>query len=140
MPFQREYEGGIQVINRDRTGPPRPPEPGIAQTSEGTIVGSVTDPFTINPGTEVKVNLPGPRESFLDARGNVSPKWYRFFNELYRRTGGPKDNVNFVGQFRDIGLTPAGLVLTGAAPIAQITHTRQMSVGSLTLTGTVPTL
>ena len=139
MPFYREWNGGGEkVVNRDRTGPAPPPEPGIAQTEDGVIVGSLDDPNGVRPGTFVQVNLPGPREVLFDKHGNISPRWYRFFLELYRRTGGPNDNVNVTGSLRKVPLAPDSLTLSGIAPSAQITHSKTPTAASISITGAAP--
>lgn len=139
MPFQRRFQGGVKIVDRTQTGIPRPPNTGVAQTEEGVIVGSL-DNGIIEPGTAVKVSFPGPKESLLDPAGHMSPRWYRFLSELYRRTGGPNDNVNFVGTLRNIAFSPDSLAITGVAPSVEIAHTRMMTVGSVTLTGVAPTV
>ena len=140
MPFfKRDIGGGTRVVDRTQTGGYAPPEPGRVQTEDGTIVGSLSE-NTIPSGTEVKVNLPGPREPLFDARGNVSPRWYRFFLELYRRTGGPNDNVNFTPALRNLPLSPQALSIAGAAPTVQIVHTKEVPVASLSLSSEAPTI
>lgn len=95
MPFNRRYDIATEdyVIDRTLTGPPIVPETGQAQTATGIIVGD-SAARTIAPATPVKVTMPGPREPLMDASGMINPRWRRFFEELYRRTGQNKDNVN----------------------------------------------
>ena len=140
MPFQRVQLNGEKVPDRTITGALRPPEPGITQSEDGIIVGSLGDPAGIKAGTEVVVTLPGPKEVLFDSRGIMKPRWYRFFSELHRRTGGTQDNVNFVPAFRKLPLEDDMLMITGIAPTVQIVHIRMMSVGSLALTGIAPTV
>jgi hypothetical protein len=140
MPFQRVQLNGIKVPDRTITGALPPPEPGVSQSEDGIIVGSVADPAGIKAGTEVVVTLPGPKEILFDSRGIMTPRWYRFFSELHRRTGGTRDNVNFVPALRKLPLEPFALMITGPAPTAQIVHIRMMGVGSLAITGIAPTV
>ena len=142
MPFYRRQIVGDteKAPDRTQTGFLAPPEPGIAQSESGAIVGSQEDPAAIRAGTEVKVSLPGPREPLFDASGMMAPRWYRFFSELYRRTGGTNDNVNFFGQFRQLESTAGSVSLTGAAPSAEIVHSKTPTVGSLGLSSDAPTL
>ena len=140
MPFQRIHTDGERRIDRTLTGTPPPPEPGVAQSEDGSIVASTADPTNIDPGTFVRVNLPGPREPVLDSSGHMSPRWYRFFTELYRRTGATQDNVNFVPAFRKLAPTGFTLAFTGAAPLANIAHNRAMGAGAAVITGVAPTV
>lgn len=140
MPFHRIYDNsGELIVDRTLTGVPPPPEPGVAQTDGGAIVGSEAD-ITIKPGTFVRVTLPGPRERMIDDNGFISPRWYRFLQELYRRTGGVNDNVNWTGHQRDLGIPSATATFTGAAPSVAITHIRVTSAGSATFSSEAPTL
>lgn len=140
MPFLRRQLNGEKEPDRTQTGALAPPEPGIAQTEEGVIAGSLSEQSAIKVGTEVKVTPPGPHEKVIDARGHMTPRWYRFFRELYRRTGGTQDNVNFVGTFRQLAPPSTALAISGAAPSVDITHNRQTQVGGLTLSGGIPTV
>lgn len=137
MPFFRRQLNGGKTPDRTITGQLPPPEPGVAQTEDGMIVGSTDDPSGIKAGTQVKVGLPGPREPVIDSLGYMSPHWYRFLQELYRRTGATRDNVNFVPGFRKLPLNPFSLALAGIAPSAEIVHIRQMGAGSLSITGSI---
>ena len=138
MPFLRRQLNGEKEPDRTQTGALAPPEPGIAQSEEGIIVGSLEEQSAIKAGTEVFVTLPGPREAVLDARGNMTPRWFRFFQELHRRTGGTQDNVNFVGTFRLLGLTAGQAAFTSEAPSVEITNIS--GSGSLTLGSDAPNI
>ena len=138
MPFQRRQLNGEKEPDRTQTGHLAPPEPGRAQTEDGAIVGAGASPSIIKAATEVVVTLPGPREPVFDAKGNMAPRWYRFFSELYRRTGGTQDNVNFVPVFRKLSPTTAALSFVGAAPTAEISVTEAVPSGILALAGAAP--
>lgn len=141
MPFYREWDTEIDgfIVNRNRTGPPPPPSTGRTQTETGVIVGDAPG-FEVPPATPVKVNIPGPREAVIDARGNMTPRWRRFFEELYRRTGALEDNINSTD--RNIGgtATAGSASLSGAAPSAEITHNKSVPVLSISLSGAAPTV
>jgi hypothetical protein len=138
VPFNREYRpanGGPEgyYINRDRTGPPVIPSTGTTVESGAVVADSSV--VAIVPSKVIPVTMPGPREPVLNASGIMAPRWRRFFEELYRRTGALEDNVNGLTD-RDVGLgTTGALAFTGAAPTVNITHIRGMSLGSATLTG-----
>jgi hypothetical protein len=144
VPFYREYDPVEEAyfINRGRTGPSVVPQPGVVQTNTGIVVGADTNVVgqtnvILQPDVAVKVTMPGPREPVIDARGVMAPRWRRFFEELYRRTGALEDNVN-AAEFALAGSgvsTTGSLAFTGAAPTVNITHIRGMSLGSATLTG-----
>jgi hypothetical protein len=134
MPFRGGRSQAERELLRD-IGPLKPPNPGVAQVEDGSIVGAGEADPSIPPGTEVKVNFPAPRERVIDSNGIMSPRWYRFFEELYRRTGGIYDNVNVVLARRFLSTTTGSLALASQAPSAEITHIRQMGAGSLTMTG-----
>jgi len=143
MAFKRRWDSDIEdfVIDRTITGPPPPPNAGITQTETGNIVGDASG-FVVPPATPIKVTLPGPRELVLDAKGCMSEHWWRFFEELYRRTGWIEDNVNNAS--RSIGgtgaLDPAPLSLATAAPTVEITHNKSVPSVSMTITGVAPTV
>jgi hypothetical protein len=133
MPFNREYrhangdpEG--YFVNRDRTGPPVPPQPGVLQTETGIVVGADTTlvgPATtvLQPDKAIPVTIPGPREPVLDATGIMAPRWRRFFEELYRRTGALEDNINAAAFGVDASSDFTGAIaITGNAPT--IIHNR----------------
>lgn len=95
MPFHREWEDGGYVINRDRSGPVPPPETGTTVKEDGAvIVANQNVTPSIPPSTPVQVNFPGPNEPMVGANGMITPRWWRFLDELYRRTGGVIDNIN----------------------------------------------
>ncbi len=142
MPFYEEFEPITQtnVVNRTRTGPIAPPQRGVTQSSDGIVVGSITDAAVIAPATPIPVTMPGHRDRVLNSDGSMSPHWWRFFSELYRRTGAIEDNVNWATNV-DLGSGTAGaVVLATAAPSAEITHSRATSVGSLAIASTAPTV
>jgi hypothetical protein len=141
MPFQRRWsiEEEDYIVDRELTGPPPVPSTGTTQTESGNIVGDASN-VAVAPATPVRVTMPGPREVVLDANGNMTPRWRRFFEELYRRTGAIEDNINNTD--RNIGgtTTTAALVLSGAAPTAEISVTEAVPVGTLTIAGAAPTV
>ena len=97
MPFHREWGTGEYTVNRVRTGAVPPPETGTTAKEDGTvIVANQNITPSIAPSTPVKVNFPGPNEPMVGANGLISPRWWRFLDELYRRTGGVVDNINKV--------------------------------------------
>lgn len=119
MPFFREFSisEGQKVVNRSRTGPLKAPDTGVIISIDSIVIGdSQSDPYdAIAPSTPIKVTLPGPRERVIDDNGILTPRWRRFFEELYRRTGAYEDNVNDLG--RDTGnLSPDPLVISGSTP------------------------
>ena len=139
MVFNREWsqDEGAYVTNRDRTGPPIPaPQTGTVVAEDGSVVAQSAT-INITPATPVHVNLPSPNEPIITADGKINHRWWRFFNELYLRTGGVVDNINRV----PTSLLGAGshgqLAFTGYAPSVELTHIRQMPTGSLGFTGLV---
>lgn len=145
MPFNREYDPVSKeyFINRDRTGTPPPPETGTVVDESGSIVAAtaaVAISSGVPPATPVNVTLPGPNEPLVLKDGRISPRWWRFLDELYRRTGGIVDNINKL----PATYLPSGahdeLVFTGYAPSVQITHIRDVGVASMTLTGEAVTI
>jgi hypothetical protein len=142
MPFNRGWDHATRafLIDRDRTGPLPSPNTGTAQGEDGAIVSNVTN-IDIPPATKVWVTIPGPREPVLNAKGEMSPRWWRFFEELYRRTGYLEDNINsvdtIIGQVLGGGST-AALVLAGIAPDPLVSHTQAPTTASLTTTGIAP--
>lgn len=116
MPFQRRWDRVTReyIIDRSLTGPSIDPETGTAQTASGVIVGD-TGSSSIPPATPIPVTMPGPREPLMDSSGLVTPRWRRFFEEMYRRTGQTKDNVNDTD--RNVGDSTTGsLAFTGQQP------------------------
>ena len=120
MPFNREYiltdEGYQPTINRERTGPPVRPETGTTVGETVAVVADSAEVF-IPPAKIIPVTMPGPREPVLDASGIMAPRWRRFFEELYRRTGALEDNVNGLTDRDTAGAgTTAATAITGNAP------------------------
>jgi hypothetical protein len=72
----------------------------------------------------------------------MAPRWRRFFEELYRRTGALEDNINAAafGVDADSGFTGA-IAITGNAPT--IIHNRVAApstvTGTITITESTPT-
>ena len=149
MPFQREWDSETEayVVNRDRTGPPKPNSTtGTAAAAltdnDGNIVSAIlaeSPVVGIDPPTPIAVNLPGPNEPIVMANGKINHRWWRFFNELYLRTGGEVDAINTV----PTTLLGAGsidaLALSGNAPTVKIDPGPEMKLGSLSLSGQTPT-
>ena len=140
MVFFREWDETEKSykINRDRTGPPPAPETGKTVTTDGTVVGDSSG-VSIPPPTPIKVNLPGPNEPVIDARGMLTPRWRRFIEELYRRTGAYEDNINSVD--RDVGSTSTtgSLAITGYAPLAKEDHYISPSTASVAISSSAIT-
>lgn len=143
MAFRRRYDiaTGDYIVDRTLTGPPPPPEVGTTLEATGVIVGdSATVSFA--PATPVKVNIPGPREAVIDARGMMTPRWRRFFEELYRRTGATEDNINrlFGRNLGGTGTT-GSMTLTGQSITVKEDHViTGMSPDSLTTSSEAPTI
>lgn len=141
MPFQREWRqvnGGYELVpNRDRTGYPRPvPETGLVVEEDGVIaLANQNVRPDIPPATPVQVNLPGPNEPLVLSNGRINPRWWRFFDELYRRTGGPVDNINRAPTTYVGNSTPDALALAGIAPTVKIDPGPEMKLGTVTLAG-----
>jgi len=135
MPFNRTHPNGEPVIDRTQTGPPAPsPQTGTVQSEDGSIV-SDSATIDIPRATPVFVNQPSPFEPVIDANGKITPRWWRFFDQLYRRTGGVVDNINRTPTTLLGSGSPAALVFAGIIPTAEIVHTRQIGLGSITATG-----
>ena len=116
MTFNRRWDLETRdfIIDRTLTGPPVVPETGTAQGQDGIIVGDNAEP-TIAPPMPVRVTMPGPREPLMSADGIMAPRWRRFFEELHRRTGHIRDNVNDTSS--NVGDSTTGaLAITGYAP------------------------
>lgn len=146
MPFQKKWDPvtGTKVSDRTLTGPAVPaPETGTTVQEDGTvIVANQNIQPQVPPATPVHVNFPGPNEPLIQANGLISPRWYRFLDELYRRTGGVVDNINKAPQtFLTTG-APASLVLSGIAPTVSRTVFifRLPSTAAASLTGHAPTV
>ena len=138
MPFNLEWDPEAEeyISNLFRTGPPQPPETGTTQSETGNIVGDAST-IKITPATPVTVTIPGPRERVIDAQGNMTPRWRRFFEELYRRTGHIEDNINVAGRNLSGAGTTGSIAFTGAAPTVEIDHFRMMGLGSLSIAGSI---
>ena len=137
MPFHREWdrEAGEYTINRERTGPLPVPQTGTTVQEGGAVIfaNQAVTP-AVPPPTPVQVNFPGPNEPIVGPNGLITPRWWRFLDELYRRTGGPVDNIN---KQPLVYLPPDtdALVLSGKAPTLEISHGPEMSVGSISIAG-----
>lgn len=142
MPFSRVWdpETGTYVKSTTQTGPPPPPETGTTTQADGTvIVANQNTAPQIPPATPVTVNFPGPNEPVVGANGVISPRWWRFFDQLYRRTGGVVDNINKTPTIYLPAGSPASLVLSGYAPSVSVTdNIRTPSTASLGVTGYIP--
>jgi len=147
MVFQRDWDGDQEeyFINRDLTGPPK------SSSSTGTAAASLTDNdgnivsailaqspiIGIAPPTPITVTLPGPNEPII--LGNrINPRWWRFFNELYLRTGGLVDAVNKVPTTLLGAGTVDEIAFGGDALTVRIDHGPETKLGSLALAGTTP--
>ena len=141
MVFNRRWDDETNgyIIDRTITGPPPPPSTGTTQTSTGIIVGDAAG-ISIPPATPIRVTIPGPREAVLDAQNCLTPRWRRFFEELYRRTGALEDNINSTD--RDVGgsTTVVAMTITTYAPTVQIAHSKEVPSATLALTGIAPTV
>jgi len=142
MVFNQEWDPvtGTYVTNRDRTGPPKPVAyTGTTQESDGNVVvaNQAVTP-SIPPPTPINVTLPGPSEPVMDANGRLNPRWWRFFNELYLRTGGLTDNINRAPQTFLVAGAADALAFVGAAPT--ILHPEDIRVpptASISITGNI---
>jgi hypothetical protein len=140
MPFHREWEDGKYIFNRNRTGPLPPPETGTTVQEGGAVIyaNQAVTP-AVPPSTPVQVNFPGPNEPIVGPNGLITPRWWRFLDELYRRTGGPVDNIN---RRPEVYLPPdtASMVLSGqsVASSRTIFIYKFPSTASVSLTGYIP--
>ena len=137
MPFQREWDDDTRefIINRNRTGPPPPPSTGTVRAEDGSIVADSAT-LSIPPPTPVTVDQPSPFEPVIDANGRITPRWWRFFDQLYRRTGGVVDNINRVPTTLIGGSSSStvAMTITGAAP--SLSWTQAMGApASMSITG-----
>ena len=140
--FLRRWDEGQRdyIVDRDLTGPPKPvPSTGTRVTATGAVVADSAT-IAVPPATPIPVRIPGILEPVTDSRNVMTPRWWRFFEELYRRTGAIEDNVNNASRTLAGSATTAALALTGAAPSAEITHIRQVGTASLTATGIAPSI
>ncbi len=159
MPFNRTHPNGEPVIDRTQTGPPAPsPQTGTVRAEDGSIVADSAT-IEIPRATPVFVNQPSPFEPVIDAEGRITPRWWRFFDQLYRRTGGVVDNINrvptvllgaggsvamviagkvpLVSKLLSLG-APASMALAGAAPT--IMNGFRTALGSMSIAGSAPTV
>jgi hypothetical protein len=124
------------IVDRTQTGPPKPsPSTGTVRAEDGSIVAD-SSTIRILPPTPVNVDLPSPFEPVIDTTtGKITPRWWRFLDQLYRRTGGVIDNINRVPtQLLGAGSVDA-LAFTGIVPTVNEDHIRQVGIGSVTATG-----
>ena len=137
MPFHKVWNPvtGTKVTNRDQTSPPPPPETGLATEADGTVIlaNQNTTP-NIPPATPITVTFPGPNEPMVLPNGMISPRWWRFLNELWRRTGGYQDNINKISSIYFFP-TSGSLVLSGVAPTINIAEIGAPSTVSVAMTG-----
>jgi hypothetical protein len=94
----------------------------------------------VPPATPIPVTIPGIREPVVNGSGVMTPRWWRFFEELYRRTGAIEDNINNADRVLTGTGTTGSLALAGVAPTAEITHNKTPATASLTLAGAAPTI
>jgi len=142
MPFYRRWDNAAQdfIIDRDLTGPPKPsPSTGTTQGPDGTIIAASAT-IAIAPATPVEVTQPSPFEPMVDKNGRISAKWWRFFDQLYRRTGGVMDNVNRVPTTAVGAGGTVALGLTGATSTLLHNSIRKPAKVSLSFTGYAPTV
>ena len=142
MPFQRRWNPATREYEPDRTltGPAVPsPDRGRDQTNSGMIVGSNAD-IEVTPAKQIPVRMPGPRDRVVNPDGTMNRVWWRFLEELHRRTGALEDNVNWSGLTLGSSGTTVAIVITGAAPSAEITHSKTPSTVTLSVTGNAPTV
>ena len=141
MPFNRTWPNGEPVIDRTQTGPPAPsPQTGTVRAEDGSIVADSAT-IDIPRATPVFVNQPSPFEPVIDAEGRITPRWWRFLDQLYRRTGGVVDNINRIPTTLLGGSSSStvAMTITGAAP--SLSWTQAMGVpASMSITGAAPTV
>lgn len=138
MPFYREWDPatGDTVVNRDRTGPPPPPQTGVTVQDDGVVIVANQNILPdVPPATPVQVNFPGPNEPIVGKDGRITPRWWRFLDELYRRTGGVNDNINQIPTTYLPAGSPDALTLAGVAPTLKIDPGPEMSLGSMAIAG-----
>jgi len=141
MPFNQRFnpETGLKFRDDTLTGPPPPPETGTIVEETGLVVAD-SDTVVIAPATPVRVTIPGPREPVIDASGKITPRWWRFFEELYRRTGAIEDNINNTSRTLTGLGTTGSVVIASSAPSIQIAHIQAVPVTGLSLSGQSPTI
>jgi len=143
MPFYERFDErtGEPIVDRTQTGPPKPsPSTGTIRAEDGSIVADSAT-IVIPPPTPVNVDLPSPFEPVIDANGRITPRWWRFLDQMYRRTGGVIDNINRVPTSL-IGASSASTVamtITGKVPLVS----KLLSLGapaSMTIASSAPTV
>ncbi len=145
MPFHRRWDSshGEYFVDRNETGAPPPPETGTTVQGDGVVVvANQTLQPQVPPATPVTVTFPGPNEPLVLKDGRIAPRWWRFLDELYRRTGGVVDNINKAPVTYLPTGAPASLVLSGYAPTVSVTtNVKEFpTTGSLGITGFAPTV
>ncbi len=142
MPFKRRWDEASReyVIDRDLTGPPKPvPSTGTKVTATGAVVADSAT-IAVPPATPIPVTIPGIREPVVDSNGVMTPRWWRFFEELYRRTGAIQDNINNASRALAGSATTGSMVFTGAASSLKINFIKSPGTASLTATGIAPSI
>ena len=137
MAFQRRWDPELDdyVVDRNLTGPPRPAaETGTVVSQDGTVVARSTT-VAITPATPVNVDLPSPNEPLVMSDGRINHHWWRFFNQLYLRTGGVQDNINRTPTVLLGAGSEDALAFAGQTPVTRIDEVVVGIVGSLTATG-----
>lgn len=139
MPFLRRWDPDTQtrIADRTLTGPAKPSaETGTIAKTDGTvIVANQNVQPSVPPSTPVNVILPSPNEPIIGKDGKINHNWWRFFNQLYLRTGGVIDNVNQVHTTYAISGGVDALAFTGTTPTIDIEEIAVPTVGSITVTG-----
>lgn len=143
MPFALKWDPELRTRTPDRTitGPAvAAPETGTTVQSDGTvIVANQTVQPSIPPATPVKVNLPNPNEPIIGRDGRINHHWWRFFNELYLRTGGVVDNINKNPEtILGASSTTAALGLTGLVPT--VSRFANPGADALVTSGEIPVM
>jgi hypothetical protein len=137
MAFQRRWDEEVQqyVVDRDLTGPPKPAaETGTVVSQDGTIVAH-SETVAITPATPVNVDLPSPNEPLVMSDGRINHHWWRFFNQLYLRTGGVQDNINRTPTTLLGAGSVDALVLSGKLPTIQHNRVSAPTTGTVTVSG-----
>ena len=142
MPFLRKWDPDTQtrIADRTLTGPAKPSaETGTIAKTDGTvIVANQNVQPSVPPSTPVNVVLPSPNEPIIGKNGRINHNWWRFFNQLYLRTGGVLDNVNQIHTTYAISGGVDALAFTGTTPTTDIEEIAVPTVGSATMTGETP--
>ena len=138
MPFNRKFDEfeGDYIIDRTLTGPPPTPNTGTTVSDSGIVIADSAN-VAIPPSKTIPVTMPGPREPVLDASGIMAPRWRRFFEELYRRTGALEDNVNGLTdrELGGAGIAIDPIAISGIAPTVVQGIVKAPSTVSITATG-----